>query len=619
MKHRVLDIENVGDPFFGRLLCVGWGDKAYAPLAPGWHDMLAELADDSIAKVVFTKHDHRWLRLAGFDVRGPIIDVQTMAWAVNERTPLDLEWCANHYAGIIMDKRIHQRGGSLWFTCDNGDVVPLGEEPLEQMLAYNERDLEATQRLMLELKRRLMFDDLAEYYEHDALPFTPVLLDMEVRGIPVDVDAAKILRSRLKSEIEALEDWLYVTGKLPADFNLGSNKQLAAFLFGKSFQHKRSVRITTEQRTQLKARHETTGTYGTLDGLIVERVGRDYAHGYLEVTGLGLKNIGVTETGQPATNAKDLQVAHGDNPWVAKYLELASKKTIVNVFLTTIEEQSHNGRLYGRFNQTGTKTGRLSSSSPNLQNIPSRGPLGRQVRELFRPEPGWQFIHGDYGQLEPRLMAHFSGDPVLRDVYQRGEDIYLATGAQIFGCSLEEARRYRNAMKVYILALGYGSGSKTLRAQLAQFGQFFPLHEVEDTLAGLKRVYSVFFEWKEDVIFTAQNEGFVESLSGHRRRFTPGGKRNWRNQGSDERQAVNAVIQGSAADIVARAMMKVDAMPGLELVVQVHDEMLIQAPASLNVDLPAIQSACEVGHGFDLAVPLVFEPRVIPTWAEGKD
>lgn len=619
VKYGVLDIETAGEPFHGKLLCIGWRDTAYTPETPGWDDMLAELADPNIGKVVFTKYDHRWLRLAGYDVRGPIVDVQAMAWAVNERTPLDLEWCARKYCGIIMDKRINQSGGVVYFECDDGTKVPIDSAPIEQMCAYNERDLEATERLMRELKRLLGFDDLAEYFERDVMPFTEVLLDMEVRGIPVDVEAAARLKASLENDIERLTDKLYVTAGLPPDFNVNSNKQLASLLFERTFKHKESVRITPEERDELKAFFDVWGSFGVLpDGLIVERVGRDYAHGYRELKGFGWRSFGTTASGAPATDAKGLQIAYGTDPWVQTYIEMAQKRTIVNVFLKTIEEQSHEGRLYGRFNQTGTKTGRLSSSGPNLQNIPSRGALGRQVRQLFRPELGSWFVHGDYSQLEPRLMAHFSGDPMLRRIYEDGLDIYLATGAEIFGCSLEEAKQYRNPMKVYILALGYGSGARTLKRQLAEFGHSFALSEVEDTLSRLKKVYDVFFEWKEDVIATAQNEGYVETLAGHRRRF--GGQvSSWKAEGADERQAVNAVIQGSAADIVARAMMNVSAMPGLELLAQVHDELLIQTFDRDAVDLAAIQTACEQGHGFDLAVPLVFEPHIIPTWAEGKD
>lgn len=614
----VLDIETDGDPFTGRLLCVGWRGKAYVPGGNNWYLMLSELSDPSIAKVVFTKYDHRWLRLHGIDVRGPVIDVQVMAWAVNERTPLDLEWCAQKYCRITMDKRIVQRGGVVMFKRDDDELVPIGEAPIDQMCAYNVRDLEATERLFLELRRLLSFDELGAYYRDDAFPLTETLLDMECRGIGVDVPASQRLRAELEDDIERLEDSLIVGASLPAEFNLGSSKQLAEFLFQDTFTTKVSAPITAEERDALKRAVEANGS-ATLGGITFDRIGRDYAHGVRTNNGLGLRVQGRTESGKPNTDAGTLRIHYGDNPWVAKYLELASKRTIVNVFLRTIEEQSHDGRLYGRFNQTGTKTGRLSSSSPNLQNIPSRGPLGYKVRQLFVPGEGKVFLHGDYSQLEPRLMAHFSGDPVLRSIYDNDEDIYLVTAQRIFNCSLEEARQYRSAMKTYVLALGYGSGAKTLKRQLAEAGQHFPLHEVESTLKQLKRVYATFFEWKEDVIFTAQNEGYVETLSGHRRRFAGQRETNWRAQGADERQAVNAVIQGSAADIVARAMRGVSEIAGVELLAQVHDELLMEFPETSPPPLSLIRELCETGHGFKLDVPLSFEPRVIASWAEGKD
>lgn len=620
----VLDIETDGDPFTGRLLCIGWRDKAYTEPIP--QHVLDDLADDTIAKVVFTKYDHRWLRLHGIDVAGPVVDVQVMAWLVNERTPLDLEFCARTYCGIVMDKRISSRAGEPVFRCDDGSVVPLGEAPLDQVAAYNERDLTATEELYRSLLRLIRADEaLLRYWQADAGPLTPVLLDMETAGLPIDLDRTAALADQLALDIDALDVTLRNLGDLPDDFNLGSAKQLGEYLYSRTYDMQRSIPITSDQRASLLL----LDTYpGMPADFVPERIGRNYVHGSQRMRGRGLKVHSRTESGQASTSAKVLKVHHGDDPWVEQYLELAQRRTVA-AFLAGWLEQAHEGRLYGSFNQTGTKTGRLSSSRPNLQNVPARGGMGRMVRSLFVPEPGTVFVHGDYGQLEPRLMAHFSHDPVLTEVYAEGRDIYLETARRVFGCTLEEARQYRAPMKTYVLALGYGSGAKTLRRSLAEAGHRFPQHEVDDTLARLKGVYRVLFDWKESVISDAQNEGYVETLAGNRRHF--GGSRRevktWKDAASDERQAVNAVVQGSAADIVARTMLRSSReLADARLLVQVHDELLWQVPTHAlsqpgDVErlLGIVQRIAEQGHGFDLRVPLEFEPHVVASWAEGKD
>lgn len=608
--YSVLDIENDGD----RLMCIGWKGEAHFPRLGKWSETLADLANPDIAKIVFTKYDHLWLLRHGIEVRGPIIDVQVMAWVVNERTDLDLESCAARYCDITMDKRIVQRAGELFWKRNNGELVPLGRAPKQELARYNVRDLEATEAVFHELLRLIRAQGLMEYYETDVLPLTQVLLDMELAGLPVDVEGAKVLDDDLREQMTTLEESLRAAGNLPDDFNLGSSKQLGDFLYSRTFQHKRSIEITPTERTFLKANPGRR-----LGRLKVERVGRLYAHGTETLAGLNLESHGTTKGGAPSTDAPTLRVHHGDHDWVREYLSLAERRTLSNVFLKAIIEQSVDGRLYGRLNQTGTKTGRLSSSGPNLQNMPARGDLGLSVRKLFRPEPGMNFVHGDYSQLEPRLMAHFSGDPALRQIYEDDEDIYLMTAMRVFNCSLEDAMQYRDPMKVYVLAMGYGSGASTLRKQLAIAGHNVPLPEVKAALNKLKQVYSRFFDWKEQIVGVALNEGYVETLAGRRRRF--GGRaQSWRDHGEDERQAVNAVIQGSAADIVARAMCVIHReVPEVRMLVQVHDEILMESSEDVDVPLAKIQAACETGHGFNLDVPLTFEPRIIPTWAAAKE
>lgn len=612
--YKVLDIEAVGEPWDGTLLCVGWDDTAYTLPLPG--KVLAELADPSIAKVVFTKYDHRWLRLAGFVVNGPVVDVQAMAWLVNERTDLDLETVTRTYCpNEVKRSRIFSRAAAPWFTCDDGTEVPLEEAPLEELCAYNEQDLRSTEAVFHELRRLIYFEGQSEHYEKDVLPFTGTLLDMECSGVPVDVEAAERFGAELQEEAYDAALALHDKNGLPPDFNLNSGTQLAQLLYEHDFNYEVRVVVDKETRTRLKEAAKPT-----LNGMPVTKVGVKYASVAWPCKGLGLPIKEWTDSRKPATDAKTLQIHYGSNATVAEYLAMRKLVTMQR-FTTAIAEQSHAGRLYGRFNQTGTKTGRLSSSGPNLQNLPAHGDLGKRIRSLFRPEPGMAFVHGDYSQLEPRLMAHFSGDPVLTDIYTSGADIYLETAKRIFGVRTdEEAMEYRSLCKVLVLALGYGSGAKTIRKQLALAGHYEDMETVEAMLGGLRSTYSVFWDWKDDVIARAEMDGYVETLSGQRRHFgTARGKyRSWREIATDERQAVNAVIQGSAADIVAATMMQTNSA-ALRLLVQVHDELLWEArPAYAREVLPDVQRMAEEGHDYALNVPLVFEPKVVTSWAEGK-
>jgi DNA polymerase I-like protein with 3'-5' exonuclease and polymerase domains len=641
VKYGVLDIENVGEPWEGKLICLGWRDRAYLPFEvehnrDGVRD---ELADESIAKVVFTKHDHRYLRLAGYDVRGPIVDVQAMAWAVDENTDLDLATCSRLYGdGEVKDPRITQRGGVPVFKRDDGTVEPLenalhDEAMLAEVQAYNEQDLVSTEATYHGLLRRLHFEGegLADYWERYVLPFSAVLLDMECRGIPVDVEAARSLRLRLEGEIAELERALHDTAKLPDDFNLASSAQLGLFLFSRRFDHKRRLPITKGQRATLLGREVKGVEPEPIDlppDFTVTNVGTQYVTGVQSLVGKGFKVHARTDKGKPSTDAKTLKVHFGDDEWVADYLALAKRRTIVNTFLTNIEELAHNGRLYGQFVQTGTATGRLSSRNPNLQNQPSRGELGAAVRSLFRPTPGNVFIHGDYSQLEPRIMAHFSGDPVLTDIFLNGDDVYLRTAEEVFGeCGLRKDDPRRSMMKVYVLALGYGAWPKTLRQQLAVEGYYLPLHEVEETFERLRAVYSVLFDWREHVIDDARTVGYVDTLSGHRRRIRFGKAQSWRDAaaGREGRQAANARVQGSAADIVQGAMEAIERefCGDPRILVQVHDELLMEARHGVERRHPdllgRIEQIATTGHGFDLSIPLVFEPRFVRTWKEGKD
>jgi DNA polymerase-1 len=597
----VLDIE--WDPADDdALLALGWRGEAYVDPVP--QAVLDELADERITKVTFTKADHRWCRLHGIEVNGPHHDVQVMAWMLGEAQDLDLDSVALRFAGIRMDKRLRRVGGRVLFRCDDGTEVPIGHAPLDQLIAYNLRDVQATKDLYRTLVQELADADLLDLFLEEHVPFTDVLGRMEARGVPVDVPATIRLRDEIQGEIDKLVVELRADADLPEAFNLGSNLQLADYLYKKRFKLKGRVPVDEIP-----------------DGFDVAKLGRVWAHGHYELAGRGFKVRARTDKGAPSVAGPKLRVHYGEDPWVQKLLELKQRETIVSTFLNVFPEVAVGGRLYGRFNQTGTVTGRLSSSGPNMQNIPARSDLGRKVRELFTlPAGEGHLIHADYSQLEPRLSAHWSQDPVMLDLFRNDEDIYLVTARAVYGRMVERDDVERAHAKTFVLGMSYLAGAKTLAIMLTENGFPTTTDRAEEILRELKRLYRVFFAYADHVVKQSESMGFVPTLMRERRIIpaTRGG--HWKESSLSPTQAINAQIQGSAADVVQRVMVRAhQQFPQLRLLAQVHDELLWEADeAPPPFTLHRLQKLAERGHGFRLTVPLKFEPKIVGSWAEGK-
>jgi DNA polymerase I-like protein with 3'-5' exonuclease and polymerase domains len=632
----VLDIEFDGEPLEGGVLrVVGWRDKGYDPADMPEH-VLNELADPSIPKITFTLADHRWLCLAGWNIKGPIIDVQTQCWTVDETTDLDLDTCTNIYVPHApKDKRIVAHAGHPFFVCDDGTEVRVKDAPFDQLAAYCERDLVIEHELFDQVRKLQDVEGVTDYWLTQCVPLSPVLLEMMLNGLPVDVDNAAKLCAHLETEIAEYERKLYDRAELPEAFKLTSDKQMREYLFRPEVMVPDRYRITKEQRAQLKETGDPAWI-GAPDTFRITKVGTQYVSGMHRIKGRnfrvhkwtdscekkrGRHTHAIADGCNPSADSKTLQVNFGDDPWIADLLEKNKRETLVQTFLRPIPERQHNGRLYGEFVQTGTKTGRLASRRPNLQNQPSRGALGRAMRELFVAPEGFVFVHGDFSMLEPRIMAHLSQDPELLRIFRGGHDIYLETARMVFGRDFDKDSPERSLMKTYVLAMGYGAKALKLQETLAIAGFFVPLTEVQDTLDELMRVYARFFQWKEEVIGRATRDRYVLTIGGHKRHLgRDTNAKGWRDIGTGARQAVNSEIQGSAADIVNDLMIEAVKRLPLRLLVQVHDELLFQArpwEAAARV-LQELQQMAEHGR-YRLSVPLKFQPRIVHSWAEGKD
>jgi DNA polymerase-1 len=276
------------------------------------------------------------------------------------------------------------------------------------------------------------------------------------------------------------------------------------------------------------------------------------------------------------------------------------------------------GRLHTSFNQTVAATGRLSSSDPNLQNIPIRRELGRDIRRGFVPQEGWKFLAADYSQIELRLLAHLSGDPAFVHAFQSGGDIHRQTAALIFDVPLDEVTgEMRARAKTINFATIYGQGPHALSQQLkithAEAREF-----IDKYFERFRRVR----EFLDSMVSFAREHGYVQTISGRRRYIPELRDRNFNIRAFGERTAANSPIQGSAADLIKLAMIAIDAelrerQLATRMLLQVHDELVFEVPeAELEEATALVRQAME--HAAELSVPLLVDIGIGANWLETK-
>ena len=398
------------------------------------------------------------------------------------------------------------------------------------------------------------------------MPLVPVLTDMEWDGISIDPAVFTRLNAELGAELRRLEGEIAtVAGEA---LNLNSPRQLATILFDK------------QQLPVLKR----------------------------------------TKTG-PSTDADVLEqlaaMGHALPQLILDYRELQKlKSTYVDTLPATVNR--HTGRIHTSFNQTGAATGRLSSSDPNLQNIPVRTPRGEEIRRGFVPRAGWQFLVADYSQIELRIMAHLSGDPAFIEAFHQGGDIHRQTAALIFGVPLDQVTAdMRGRAKTINFATIYGQGPFALSRQLGI--------SQEDAKSFIARYFERFAgvrAFLDRQIRLAREQGYVETIF-KRRRYIPEIKdRNFNMRAYGERNAQNSPLQGSAADLIKLAMVRIHAALGehklrSRMLLQVHDELVFEAPPE-EIEALGRLVRDHMEHVVELHVPLVVDIGVGPNWLDAK-
>jgi DNA polymerase-1 len=527
------------------------------PLRP-----LRELLEDpAVPKAAHNaKYDWLVLRRAGVELRGVAYDSMLASFVLDPGR-------RSHALDVLMLEHLNERLTSYRELVGRGrQERPFAEIPVDTAAAYCCADSASVLKLRDFFAPQLELAGLGTLLEQLELPLVAVLVDMEWRGIAVDVERLELLSQEFGAELQELEAGIHE--EAGTDFNINSTPQLRHVLFEK----------------------------------------------------LGLPVIKRTKTG-PSTDADVLgELASMGFPLPKLLLDYREVSKLRSTYVDALPLRVNpvTGRIHTSFSQTGAATGRLSSSDPNLQNIPVRTWRGEQIRRCFVPADGCLFVVADYSQIELRLLAHLSEDPAFLEAFRRGGDIHRETAAIIFDVAVDDVTpEMRARAKTINFATIYGQGAYALSRQLGiaqdEAREFIDLYF--ERFAGVRR-------FLDDCVARAREQGFVETISG-RRRYVPELKdRTYAVRAFGERVAMNSPLQGSAADLIKRAMIRVhaalrEAGSEAELLLQVHDELIVEAPeaeASSAADLVRR----EMEGAVTLSIPLVVDLGTGANWLDAK-
>ncbi|RHU89082.1 DNA polymerase I [Clostridium sp. OM08-29] len=414
------------------------------------------------------------------------------------------------------------------------------------------------------LREKLKETGMESLYDEMELPCLYALYEMEKNGIRVDGEALHQYGKKLRTRIEELTAEIHAMAG--EEFNINSPKKLGEILFEK----------------------------------------------------LGLKNGKKTKTGY-STSAEVLEKLTNAHPIIPRILEYRQLTKLNSTYAEGLAGYIRaDGRIHGKFHQTVTVTGRISSADPNLQNIPTRMPLGREIRKVFIPEEGSVFVDADYSQIELRVLAHMSGDAALIAAYQADEDIHAITASQVFDVPLDQVdSTLRRKAKAVNFGIVYGISSFGLGQDLD-----ISRKEAEGYIEKYFATYGKVKEFLDRTVEDAKKNGYTVTMFGRRRPIPELASSNFMTRSFGERAAMNAPVQGTAADIIKIAMVRVNRRLKEEhlqskLVLQIHDELIIETKKE---ELEIVQKILveEMMHAADLAVPLLVDANVGDSWFDAK-
>ncbi len=446
--------------------------------------------------------------------------------------------------------------------------ITMDQVPIEKAASYAAMDAIAVMRLLPGLQAELKTNSALKLFEEIEMPLVPVLADMEMTGIALDINFLKHMSSELQTRMDNLENRVYEY--VGERFNINSTQQLSNAIFNR-------LKLVPPDRTRR------------------------------------------TEAGNFSTSAEVLETLKGKHPVVDLLLEYRELSKLKSTYLDALPQQVNpvTGRVHTSYNQAGTVTGRIASSDPNLQNIPIRTELGRQVRQAFIAAPSLTLLSVDYSQVELRIAAHMSNDQAMLAAFRADQDIHTATAAAILGKTLDQVTKdeRRNAKAInFGLLYGMSPFGLTRSSDLT-------LAEAEDFVEAYFQQFPGVKGYLDNMRRLAAKQGYVETLLG-RRRYFPGLKSggNQATRAREEREAINAPIQGTAADIMKIAMARVStALKESDLsghmLLQVHDELVLECPQKeLKKTAQLVRTMME--NAYNLVIPLRTEARSGHDWGD---
>ena len=505
------------------------------------------------------KYDMIVLQNYGVRVQGPLFDTMLAHYVLQPELRHNMDYLAEiylHYRTIHIDQLIGPRGKG---QKSMRDLAPA------EVYRYACEDADVTLKLKNVLEKELKAQGVEHLFYEIEMPLVPVLVNIESNGVRLDTEALKQSAAHFNARLSQIEEDIYTLAG--GAFNIASPKQVGEVLF---------------DRLKLMEKPKKT------------------------------------KTGQYVTSEEVLESLRGKHDIVGKILEHRGLKKLLGTYVEALPQliNPRTGRIHTSFNQAVTATGRLSSSNPNLQNIPIRTELGSQLRAYFVARPGCVLVDADYSQIELRILAHITGDEHMQQAFLNGEDIHRSTAAKIYGIPQEEVTsRLRSSAKAINFGIMYGKGAYSLSKDIGV--------SVKEADAFLKNYLAAFPKvdgYMEKTIADAKDRGYVSTLFGRRRALPELSSSNRNIRASGERMARNTPIQGTAADVIKLAMVRVwrrlrDEKMESRLILTVHDELIVEAPEAEAAKAASILRE-EMEGCVHYAVPLSTEVHEGKNWLE---
>ena len=505
------------------------------------------------------KFDLMVLAVNGINLKGELCDCMIAHYLLQPELKHGMDYLAEvylNYETIHYEDLVGSKGKKQ-LTLESVEV--------EKVCDYAAEDADITLQLWNILSEKVKQEKLEHLFYNIEMPLMKCLAKMELNGVRIDSNALNASADKLREEILNIQN--EVTQMAGEEFNLSSAKQVGEILFDK-----------------LK---------------IVEKAKK-------------------TKTGQYVTSEEVLESLSSKHPIVKKILEYRGIKKLLSTYVEALPELVNHktGKIHTSYNQTVTATGRLSSSNPNLQNIPIRDEMGKEIRRAFIPDEGHVFFSADYSQIELRIMAHLSGDENMVNAFNAGEDIHTATSAKIYGVEISEVTKdMRRNAKTANFGIIYGISAFGLSERLG-----ISRTEAKTLIEGYFKTYPQVQEYITNSINKAKENGYVETIFGRKRYLADINSANSVVRSFAERNAVNAPIQGSAADIIKIAMVNIDRRFEEEniqsqMILQVHDELNFNV---LESEIEKVKQIVieEMQSAYSLRVPLIADYGIGSNWLE---